>query len=104
MGIFEGEGGIGSNSAAAGGSVGINDWGELRNDSVLFEDNNLEDFGLGSDFINIPSMPAELETFASSSSQQDIDFNQVTFNGNNVKICIFINFQFVSKYSQQKRK
>ena len=87
MGIFDWEGGIGSSSDSA---AGINDWGELRNDSVLFEDNNLTDFGLGSDVISIPNMPAELETFASSNSQQEIDFNQVTLIDNftsNFAIC-----------------
>jgi len=71
MGIFDSRGG---GTRPSSGS-GINDWGELNNDSVSFEDNSAEDFGLGSDFISIPSMPAELETFASSNSQ-DIDFNQ----------------------------
>ena len=63
---------------------------EPENDSVLFEDNNLTDFGLGSDVISIPNMPAELETFASSNSQQEIDFNQVTLIDNftsNFAIC-----------------
>ena len=73
MGIFDSRGG---GTRPSSGS-GINGWGELNNDSVSFEDNSAEDFGLGSDFISIPSMPAELETFASSNSQ-DIDFNQVT--------------------------